>query len=690
MRNASLKQKLIVLTFCLVFVPVVAGGALFFYNLDYFRDMALDRASKDISHQVEKALSMRAIAARSEVEGLVQVGRRSVQNFADSNALETFVRFGDSDRAYKTLKQKIKGIYRSANIVVDGKEGHLFSHLRYVGQKGKEKIKLDHGELEQDLQDRSNSDWFREAGELKSGDVYNAGVVVSSDGDAEMILASPVVIDGEFKGAVMANLRWSLARSLLSAYDFGESGYVYVLNNEGVIVSHPENDFTEKVDVSAANYGELSQIVSSSMLEGKRGAAEYTFRDTKKHMAYVPMHIAGTVYPVAATAPVSQFMAPVEKLEKRAAEIFSDQILFLLAGSGAFLVVALIAGYLFSRRISGNISGIIESLQQSSTEVDTASQQFSTSSQKLAEGSSEQASSLEETSSSLEEVAAQIKQNADNAGQADSAVKRAREQVNSGSESVERLTRAMEEIKESTSQTSGIIKTIDDIAFQTNLLALNAAVEAARAGEAGKGFAVVAEEVRNLAQRSSDAAQETSDLIQKSQSSAENGAQVASEVAENLENIKESTEQVTTLVGEISAASKEQSQGIEQVNSAVSEMDKVVQQNAADAEESSSASEELASQASELNGIVERLVGFVHGKKGAAGTSSGKGYSPGAKNYQAGTKPSYQEERIGNRVSGKSQSENRSRPDPKSRSGRGKKDAAERMVPLEDDDMGDF
>ncbi len=278
------------------------------------------------------------------------------------------------------------------------------------------------------------------------------------------------------------------------------------------------------------------------------------------------------------------------------------------------IIITLAVGFIIGRSMRSVLMEILIQLSSGAKEVQASSEHLSSTAQQLAASSSKQAASLEETSSSLEGMSSQIKQTDENSSEAENAMQSAKPMINNGLEAMVRMTDAMQEIKNSSDETSKIIKTINDIAFQTNLLALNAAVEAARAGEAGKGFAVVAEEVRNLAQRSADAAKDTSVLIQNSQDNTHRGSKIAQEVSENLQEIASNFENVSSLVVEISTASKEQADGITQINSVMTDMDSIVQGNASLSEESAGAAEELTAQADELNLIVHRLANLVEKK----------------------------------------------------------------------------
>lgn len=117
---------------------------------------------------------------------------------------------------------------------------------------------------------------------------------------------------------------------------------------------------------------------------------------------------------------------------------------------------------------------------------------------------------------------------------------------------------AVKELQQKMNIIGQFLEIITNIAAQTNLLALNAAIEAARAGESGKGFTVVADEIRILAEQSSNAARDIQKItveardttriaieeVQKGNASVEEGTARISEVMKILGSFKNSIESV--------------------------------------------------------------------------------------------------------------------------------------------------
>jgi methyl-accepting chemotaxis protein len=240
-------------------------------------------------------------------------------------------------------------------------------------------------------------------------------------------------------------------------------------------------------------------------------------------------------------------------------------------------------------------------------EVTSTMHEMSINVQNVVKNTQVQASSVAETSASIDQMVTSIQRVADTAKLLVDISHRSREEAQSGVTTMDKVTEGLNRTSHAIQSSAEIIdvlgrraddigkiiEVIDDLAEQTNLLALNAAIEAARAGEHGLGFAVVAEEVRKLAEKSTQSTKEISELIQG----------IQKEAREAVENMEHST----SMVQDGLTLNKDLSVALGKITDVVSEVYKFSQEIGAATMEQSSGSAQIAKATNRLTEITQEI-----------------------------------------------------------------------------------
>lgn len=77
----------------------------------------------------------------------------------------------------------------------------------------------------------------------------------------------------------------------------------------------------------------------------------------------------------------------------------------------------------------------------------------------------------------------------------------------------EKNIQSIDKLKQSAKDVFNVISVIEDVTEQTNLLAINASIEASHAGEFGKGFMVVANEIKTLAEKTTENSKKIKEML---------------------------------------------------------------------------------------------------------------------------------------------------------------------------------
>lgn len=489
--------------------------------------------------------------------------------------------------------------------------------------------------------------------------------------------------NGALWGVTTSDMDITKIQEIVRNVRVGETGWAFLLTSDGTFMEHYDK---EKIMTANIKDDENTSLANNSKIIFEQESGRFTYNDEKGlNYAYFAK-IPSTGWIAVFVIPDSEVLMGLTNLRTSVLVISVitltiGLIVSLILGRRIAQPISQISGLaetiangnlskdtskiLLARedeigKLAKSIQKILDSLRNFIKTIDDAADRTASSSKQLTETSKQSAMSTEEVAKTIEEISRGA---AEQAADTEAGAKKAEElgeiirlnqeylsKLNDSIDMVDTLKneglRVLELLQKSTDENTNASKdiyesiigtnassvkigtasqAIQSIAEQTNLLALNAAIEAARAGEAGRGFAVVAEEIRKLAEQSTESAKEIDSIIKDLQVKSantlnamnnvneivESQAKAVKETSNSFNGITQAIESTKKIIEDLNTSGKNLEDKRDEIISLIQNLSAIAEENAASTQEVSASTEELSASINQVAVASENLNGLA-------------------------------------------------------------------------------
>ena len=166
-----------------------------------------------------------------------------------------------------------------------------------------------------DVLDLSDRSYVQKA---LSGEANLSDVIISrATNQAVLMYAAPITRNGQVVGAIIGRRDGNALQSITNSMGFGDNGYAYLVNQNGVIVAHPNREYVMEqfnpIEVSKtdASFNEHAKSIEN-ILENVTGTGTYRYMGDDMYVVFDP--VEGTDWILINTAFQSEIYSSVRDL----------------------------------------------------------------------------------------------------------------------------------------------------------------------------------------------------------------------------------------------------------------------------------------------------------------------------------------------------------------------------------------